>query len=129
MPMYDYQCTECKAVTSRFRKIVDRHASPSCDCSGLMKLAILRAPAGHVQSDCHYICPATGRQITDRGKRANTFAEFGLEAADPDQQHEIQSKNLRKKAKREAIAANYLPAELKQQIVKIGQNSDNPFHS
>jgi putative FmdB family regulatory protein len=129
MPMYDYKCTECESVTSRFRKVATRHDLLVCDCDGVMKLAILTAPAGKVQEECHYICPATGRQITDRGKRANSFAEFGLEAANPDQQQEIQSRNMKKKAAKDKLAANYLPPELKKQISKIGQNSDNPFIS
>lgn len=129
MPMYDFKCSKCKAVTSRFRKIVDRHDPLPCQCSGDMKLAILSAPAGHVQGECHYICPVTGRQITDRGKRANSFAEFGLQAADLDQQNEIQSRNVRKKEKRDALAKDYLPKELQAQITKIGFNSDNPFHT
>ncbi len=129
MPMYDFRCTACAAVTSRFRRVASRHDPLSCDCSGSMELAILVAPAGHVQGDCHYICPATGRQITDRGKRANSFAEFGLEASDLDQENEIQTRNKKKKADRDALAKDYLPPDLKAQISKIGQNSDNPFIS
>ena len=129
MPMYDFQCSACAAVTSRFRSIANRHDPLSCDCSGAMELAILVAPAAKVQSECHYICPVTGRQITDRGKRANSFAEFGLEEANPDQQDELKTRRLKKKADRDALAKDYLPPDLQKQVAAIGQNSDNPFIS
>ena len=129
MPIYDYQCTECKAVTSRFRKIVDRNDPLSCHCSGSMELAILSAPAAKVQPECHYLCPVTGEETTSWRQRKNAFARHDLQAADPDQQNELRKRNEKKKAERDALAKNYLPKELKEQIGKIGQNSDNPFHS
>jgi putative FmdB family regulatory protein len=128
--MYDYQCTECGGITSRFRKIKDRNDLMVCmNCEGIMKLAILSAPFGVVQPDIHYVCPATGKQITSMGQRKNTFAEYGLEAADPDQQNEIAQRRLQKKKDREKAAAEYLPPDLKEKIAQIGQNSDNPFVS
>ena len=128
--MYDYQCTECMDTTARFRKIKDRNDLLICtNCQGVMKLAILSAPFGVVQPDIHYLCPATGKKITSMGQRRNTFAEFGLEAADPDQQNEIARKRAAKKKERDSLAADYLPPDLKEKIAKIGQNSDNPFVS
>ena len=129
MPMYDYQCTECNSTTARYRKMDKRHDLLVCECQGVMKLAILSAPFGVVQPDIHYLCPATGQQVTSMGQRKDTFARFGLEAADPDQQNEIASKRAAKKKARDSLAADYLPPDLKEKIAKIGQNSDNPFVS
>jgi len=130
MPMYDYQCTECLDTTARFRKIADRNDLLVCqNCQGIMKLAILSAPFGVVQPEAHYLCPATGKEVTSWKQRENIFAKHGLEQADPDQQNEIHRRNVEKKKARDKNAAEYLPPELKEKIAQIGQNSDNPFVS
>ena len=129
MPMYDFQCGECKSVTSRFRKIAERHAPLMCACKGNMELALFSAPAARVQPEAHYVCPATGEQVTSWRQRKNNFAKNGLEEANSDQQDELKQRRMKKKAKRDALAKDYLPKELQKQIGKIGQNSDNPFIS
>lgn len=129
MPMYDYQCPACRSVTTRFRKVDTRHNGPQCECGEQMAIAILNAPFGRVQPEAHYVCPATGEHITSHRQRQNNFARHGLEPADQDQQKELMQRRMKKKKDRDQLAKEYLPKELKEQISKIGQNSDNPFVS
>ena len=123
MPMYDYQCTECAAITTRFRKIVDRNDLLICDCEGIMRLAIIRAPAAQVQPEAHYMCPVTGQEVTSWRQRKNTFAKHDLVEADPDRNAETQNRNQEKARKRKKIAENYLPADLRAKLTSIGTNA------
>jgi len=94
-----------------------------------MEIAMFTPPVGRVQPEAHYVCPATGEQITSWRQRKNSFAKNGLEESNSEQQDELQSRRMKKKAARDALAKDYLPKDLQKKIAKIGSNSDNPFVS
>lgn len=121
MPMYEYQCVSCETRTEAFRRIADRMVPFDCDCGGVFEQKIFTAPSATVQEECHYVCPATGDKITSWRQRRNQFAEKGLTAIDPDQHQEKKQKQLKKKAKRDELAENYLPKDLHTQIKSMGQ--------
>ena len=125
MPMYDYQCRVCGGVTTRFRKIVDRNDRMTCDCDGVMQLAILSAPAAKIQPEAHYMCPATGQEVTSWRQRKNLFAKHDLVQADPDRNAETQKRNQEKARKRKKIAETYLPKDLREQLTTIGATAEN----
>ena len=123
MPMYDYQCKTCAAITTRFKKIVDRNDAPTCDCDSVMRLAILSAPATQVQPEAHYLCPATGQEVTSWRQRKNLFAKHDLIQADPDRNAETQSRNQKKARDQKKIAENYLPKDLREKLTSIGSTA------
>lgn len=124
MPMYDYQCTECAAITTRFRKIVDRNDLLICECHGVMKLAILSAPHTKIQEEAHYLCPATGEEVTSWRQRNNLMAKHDLVQADPDRDAEIHKRTVAKKKKRDELAKDYLPKDLRDQLSTIGATAE-----
>lgn len=51
MPVYDYECSECKHVTEEFRLVRDVDAPSSCvKCGGNMKRSIVLGHGG-IQTD------------------------------------------------------------------------------
>lgn len=78
MPIYQYRCPECGSEQDDFNRVDDRHEkSPVCAC-GTKTVMVITPVRGSVQPDAHYICPATGEQVTTWRKRRDTFAEHGL---------------------------------------------------
>jgi putative FmdB family regulatory protein len=129
MPMYDYQCKECLSITTRYRKMDERNNPLRCsNCQGDMKMAILSAPFATVQPEAHYLCPATGKEVTSWRQRKNLFAKHDLVEADPDRQQENMQKGLRRKAERDKLQKEYLPKDLREKLTKIGSTGDNKFH-
>lgn len=78
MPLYAYQCKECGAERDQFNRVSDRHTNvPTCAQHGAMALRIM-PNLGYVQRDCHYICPATGQQVTNHRQRRRIMEENGF---------------------------------------------------
>ena len=120
MPMYEYQCDECDTRVDEVRKIIDRNTPFPCDCGGVFEHGMFTAPAGHVQEECHYVCPATGIPTTSWRQRKNIFAKNDLVMVDPDEHKEKTAKVLKKKEKRDNLAKGYLPKDLMKQVKTIG---------
>ena len=76
MPIYEYGCPSCGRSEDAFRKIAESDNGPEC-CGAVMnrKISPVR---GIVQGECHYVCPATGKQVGSWRERRNIMAETGL---------------------------------------------------
>lgn len=77
MPIYAYQCKECGAQRDEFNRIADRHTNAPTCCDHSMALR-LTPNLGYVQRDCHYICPATGKPVTNHRQRRRIMEENGF---------------------------------------------------
>jgi hypothetical protein len=104
MPLYSYTC--CGNETEAVNRIAERRThAPKCpDCSNPMDIK-LNPVMGHVQSDCHYRCPVTDRQITTHRQRANVMAEHNLIDANDFPPEKTIAKQNAIKAKRDELAA------------------------
>ena len=78
MPIYELRCTECHEVSEVFRKHSEFGQWPECECGGTNRQKISRPMAVHVDNMPIYKCPATGKGITSRKQRNETFARHGL---------------------------------------------------
>ena len=96
----------------------------TCDCDGVMQLAILSAPAAKIQPEAHYLCPATGEEVTSWRQRNNLMAKHDLVQADPDRDAEIHKRTVAKKKKRDELAKDYLPKDLRDQLSTIGATAE-----
>jgi putative FmdB family regulatory protein len=121
MPLYEYQCDSCETRRDEVRRIIDRNMPKTCGCGGVFEHKIFTAPVGRVQEEAHYICPATGEKVTSWAQRKNLFAKHNLVEADEDQEAENNAKRLKKKAKRDELAKNYLPEDLHRKLKDIGK--------
>lgn len=109
MPLYEYRCRQCGAESEAYNRIAERESgAPACACGGQTEPFIGTPPMGHVQGECHYVCPKTGEQITSRKQRAENFARHGLMDANdftPQYLHRTKTERRRK--------LNELAAQLK----------------
>lgn len=105
MPIYAYQCDRCQSERDEFNSIDQRHDNaPACECGQRMTMRI--SPVrGTVQADAHYVCPATGKQITSHRQRRNTFAEHGL--VDAREINNAEARQKRTQKRREKLAEAY----------------------
>lgn len=76
MPLYDYRCRVCGCETEVYRSVSE--TSIPMHCGTEMQQFHSRPPMGAVQAETHYICPATGKEITSRKKRLESFREHNL---------------------------------------------------
>ena len=120
--LYEYQCIECSHVTDMWRSVARRNDPAFCDkCSSDMKKVILTAPAGIVtEVDLRYICPATGEQTTSWRQRKYAFDKYDLIDANEVDQDYAKKQIMDRKDKRDALAKDYLPPDLKDQLSKMG---------
>lgn len=126
MPVYEYLCDECGGYTTRYRSIQNRHNPLVCECGSGMELAIVTPPAGSVQAEAHYVCPVTGEKVTSWRQRKNIFAKHNLIDANEVGIDGFKKERLKKKAERDRLAKNYLPADLKEQLSRIGRENKEP---
>jgi putative FmdB family regulatory protein len=77
MPLYDYRCRACGEETEVYRSVSADATAPQ-HCGQAMEQFHTRAPMGTVQAETHYLCPATGQQITSRKQRLETFRKHNL---------------------------------------------------
>lgn len=100
MPIYAYKCPQCGSEKDDFNRIDDRHTNaPACACGTQMAMQFTPV-RGSVQQDAHYVCPATGEQVTSWRQRRETFARHGLiDARDMDKSYREQ----KTKAKRDRL--------------------------
>ena len=124
MPLYEYQCQNTGKIISRHRRIQDRKLPCQCECGSSAVLGIFSAPMGHVQPEAHYVCPATGQQVTSWRQRRNLFAQHDLMDANEVDQAHAKKARLKKKEKREELAKDYLPDDLHKQLKDMGNKGE-----
>lgn len=72
MPLYSYRCTTCEYETEAVNRIAERRThAPICGKNATHGPTDIKLNAnlGHVQGDCHYICPMTRRPVTSHRQR------------------------------------------------------------
>lgn len=76
MPMYDLNCKNCGAVTTRFIKLQDFDKHQECDvCKGELA-RIISAPFISI-SDIGYTCPITDKWIGSKQEHRNNLDKHG----------------------------------------------------
>lgn len=99
MPIYAYVCQECGDERDQFNRISERRTNAP-QCHGAMDIK-LSPVLGHVQRDCHYICPVTDQPITSNRQRRNMMAEHNVVDANdfkPEAAHAKQKKRFDRNA-------------------------------
>ncbi len=125
--LYEYQCNNCDHVMDLWRSVAQRNDPASCElCSSDMKKVLLTAPAGIVtEVDLRYVCPVTGQQITSWRERKNTFAKYDLIDANEVDQKYAKKKIMDKKDRRDTLAKDYLPPDLRETLRDMGSGNEN----
>lgn len=124
--IYEYQCQDCGDIHSKVRRLEKRHEPTVCpECGGEGRLGIFSAPMAHVQPEAHYVCPATGEQVTSWRQRKNLFAKHDLIDANDFDQEYAKKQRLKKKEERDKLAKDYLPKDLHNKLREIGTKGVN----
>lgn len=78
MPMYTFQCPQCKRSETAFRKIAERNEAPECrhGAGALRMQRIVEAPAVHADLP-GYQSPIDGRWIEGRSARTEDLKRNG----------------------------------------------------
>lgn len=109
MPIYVYECPECRESTEEWNRVDDRESSAPACCGGQMKI-VIQPVRGKVQSECNYECPKTGQRVTSWSQRRNIMAEHNLvDANDLTPDYVFRRQRERRDALRREAAAMDMP--------------------
>ena len=129
MPIYSYECSQCKEISNAFRKIDDRHNGPVC-CGIETKLKIMPTMINFDMPNWErYESPVSGKLITSYKERKADMEEHGCVDYEPSMRKHA-TKNMedcdRKLEKKmdETVEAEIqkMPARKKE---KLDQELDN----
>ena len=81
MPLFSYQCPDCRDATTAFRAVASRNVGPLC-CGGMMH-RIFEPPEIQAQilgggETPGYHCVVTGEYVTSRTRRREIMKEHDL---------------------------------------------------
>jgi putative FmdB family regulatory protein len=80
VPVYDYRCSTCNAVTTIYRTVEARHDCPECSSCGAATEKVISAPSFVMPDIQPYRAVAGDRRwISSRSEHRQFLKEFGYE--------------------------------------------------
>lgn len=74
MPVYRYRCASCEHEEDGFNRVAECESAAPEHCGARMRIAI-QPVMGHVQANCHYVSPLSGKPVYSHRARRNEMAE------------------------------------------------------